>query len=90
MANSSKDENGVSTAIGALDSNGTTPKRLYVNPTSGALKVDDNTTGTYPGGHVALKDDNDISSMMGVSSSDAKTPLKVLINSTNELLIKST
>lgn len=90
MTNAAIDQNDVKTFLGVLDSDGTTTKRLYVNPLNGALKVNDASTGTYPGGNIAKRDENFVTSRMGSSSADGKTPIKILINSSNELLIKST
>ena len=91
MANAYRDENDVPTKIGLLNTNGTTIMRLYVNPTTGALRVNDASTGTYPAaaGNRAHKDDNAVSTMTGVSEADETTPLNFLINSSNELLVDS-
>lgn len=90
MTNAAIDQNGVKTFTAVLNTDGSTIKRLYVNPLNGALKVSDDSTGTYPGGNTAKIDENDAPTKTGVSTTDGKTPLKVLINSSNELLIKST
>lgn len=89
MANASHDENSVPTKTGVLNTNGTTVMKWYVNPTNGALVVDNDTIGTYPGGSKAAHDENDVATAMGVSSVDNLTPVKVLINSSNKLLINS-
>jgi hypothetical protein len=89
MTNAKRDQNNVPTFIGVLDTDGVTPMLLHVDPDTGAVMIDDNTTGTYPGGNTAERDENGVPTAIGVSESDEVTPLKVLINSSNELLIDS-
>ena len=77
MANAYKDENGVSTLIAALNTDGITPIRVLVNPTNHALKVDDNTTGSDNGNNKgnAMKDQNGVSVLIAVSSADGFSPV---------------
>lgn len=89
MTNARRDGNAVPTRIGVLNTDGATIMLLYVNPTTGALKIDNATTGTYPGGNIAKRDENSVATMTAVSEADQITPLKVLINSSNQLLIDS-
>jgi len=92
MADAKRDENNVTTAIGLLNTNGTTIMRMYVNPNNGAIKISDGTTGTYPtaAGSRAHRDENNVPTIMGVNESDGQTPMNLLFNSSNELLVDST
>lgn len=90
MANASKDENAVSTLLGALNTDGVTPVPVKANPTTHRLKVSDGTSGSDNGPTNALKDGNDVSSLIAVSSVDGKTPVVVYTDANGKLLIQST
>lgn len=90
MANASLDENGVSTMTAALDSDGSTIVRIEADPTSHAVMVDDNTTGSDNGPTNALIDGNDRKTLMAVSYLDGVTPVPLYADSSGNLLIQST
>lgn len=90
MANASKDENGVSTLLGTLNSDGRTTIRVQVNASTHSLKVDDNTTGSDNGPTNAPKDQNNVPALLAVSSADGITPVVVYADSSGNLLVKST
>lgn len=56
MVNASRDENNVPTLLGASSADGTTPVRVYANPTTHRLLVDATPGVTGPGSSI----DNDI------------------------------
>lgn len=88
--NAYRDENSVPTMIGALDTNGSTITRVYIDPTTHALAAMDGTTGTDHGPTNDLRDENSVRCLMAVSSVDGKTPVVLYVNSSNQLLVKST
>ena len=90
MANAKKDENGVSTLIAALNTNGTTPTLVQVNSSNNSLKVSNGTTGSNNGRNIAYRDENSVPVLMAVSSSDGVTPVEVYADSSGNLLIKTT
>lgn len=89
MAQASRDQNNVPTLLGALSTDGITPTKVKADPTSHALKVDDNTTGTDHGRNVAVRDQNFVPVLMAVSSVDGVTPVEVYADSSGNLLIDS-
>lgn len=89
MANASRDENEVTTLLGALQSDGVTIVPVTADPTSHSLSVDDNTTGTDFGVPNAPRDENHIPVLVAVSSADGVTPVIVYATSDGKLLIDS-
>ena len=87
MSNAAKDQNGVSTIIGALETDGVTVVPICAGPTSHTLCVSDGTTGTDHGPQNALKDENDVSSLLAVSSDDGVTPVALYVTADGHLLI---
>lgn len=100
MSNAKRDENNVTTLMGALSTDGTTPTLVAVNPSNHALKVDDNPAGSDHGVLNAPRDENGVPVLMAVSSTTATvggisyvqgvTPVVVYADSSNRLLIDST
>lgn len=89
MANAKRDENNVPTILGTLNTDGISLVRIKINPANGAMKVDNDATGTYISRTNDLRDENEVPAMMGVSSSDNKTPTLVYADSSGNLLINS-
>lgn len=89
MSNAAKDENGVSTLICALSTDGTSIVRVKVNPVNKALKVSDASTGTYYGRTIAERDENSVPVAMGVSSVDMVTPVEIYADANGNILIDS-
>jgi hypothetical protein len=90
MSNAAKDQNGVSTLLGVLDSDGETLVRVKVNESSNnSLQVDDNTTGSDNGPSIAPRDQNFVPALIAVSSVDGVTPVVVYADSNGKLLIDS-
>jgi len=90
MSNAKKDNNGVSTLLGVLDSDGDTLMCVKVNPSSNnALQVEDNTTGSDNGPSISPRDDNFVPALIAVSSVDGVTPVVVYADSNGKLLIDS-
>ena len=90
MTTAKFDQNRVPTAIGLLNTDGTTIINMAVDPNSGYINISDGNTGTDHGGDHALRDDNDVPVMMGVSSVDFTTPVAIYIDVSGNLLTKST
>lgn len=89
MGEAKRDNNRVTTLLGVLDTDGETPIRVTANPSSNALVVDDDITGSDNGTANAKRDNNSVPAMMAVSSSDGATPVTLYINSSGELLVDS-
>lgn len=90
MANASRDENGVRTLLGTLNSDGKTTIRILGNSANNALKVANGTTGSDLGPTKAPRDENNVPAFMAVSSADGVTPVPIYADSSGNLLIKST
>lgn len=90
MANAKIDENNVPTILGTLQSDGQTLINLKINPTNGAVKISDGTTGTASTRINAGRDENSKTAWIGVSSVDGFTPVPVAFDSDGNILIKST
>lgn len=84
-----KDNNGISTMIGTLNTDGSTVVSVKVNPTNHALKINDNTTGTGFTRTTAQRDANRTTAVWGVSSADGTTPIYIAVDSSGNLLIDS-
>lgn len=90
MANASRDQNTVPTLLGALETNGTTIVPIEANPTTHALEVNDNVTGSDHGPTNAPRDQNFVPVLMAISETDGVTPVVIYASSTGELLVDST
>lgn len=89
MTNAYKDENGVPTITGVLNTDGQTIMRIQANPTNNTLKVNDNTTGSSYGLRGAHRDENNVPVLMAVSSVDGVTPVELYVDSNGQILIDS-
>ncbi len=99
MANAKRDENNVPTLICALNTDGSTPTLVKVDPTNHGLKYNDDTTGTGFAGNVASRDANNVPVLIGVASAtvsvdgvdyiEGVTPVEVYANSSGEILVDS-
>lgn len=85
--NARRDNNGVSTMIAFLDSDGTTPTLLKADPTTHGLDVNDGITGSDLGRDNAGHDDNRVTTMIAVSEVDGISPVPLYINANGELLV---
>jgi hypothetical protein len=99
MANAKKDQNGVSTMIAALNTNGTSIVNVKINPSNHGVKVNDASTGTGFGRVVVLHDNNHVPTMAGVASTTVTvnginyiqgvTPVLIYADSSGSLLVDS-
>ena len=87
--NTKRDENGVTVAMGILQSDGITPVSIKVNPVNKALKVVDDTIGTASTLNYAKRDNNRVPVLLGVSSADMKTLIPIAVDVNGNLLINS-
>ena len=89
MSNAKKDGNYVSTITAVLDTDGITIENIFADPTSHALEVDDDTTGSDngPTPERALRDENYVPTLYAVSSADGETPVALYVDAANKLLI---
>ena len=90
MANAKRDDNYLPTAIGVLNTDGSTPTLLEATAATNVLDVDDDTSGSDNGGSNAVKDDNRVSTLMATSEADGVTPVALYVDSSGNLLIDST
>lgn len=91
MTQAVKDNNSVDTMLATLQSDGITPSLIKANPTTHALKYDDNTTGTdQSSGDDAKRDQNAVPVLLVVSETGGVTPVQLYVNADGELLIDST
>jgi len=84
-----RDNNGIPTMLGTLNTDGITPVSIKINPSNNALKVDDNTTGTGFSSSSSQRDANRVPALWAVSSSDGVTPIYIATDSNGNLLIDS-
>lgn len=84
-----RDNNGIPTMLGTLNTDGQTVVSVKVNPTNNALKIDDNTTGTSFASSTSQRDANRVTALWGVSSADGVTPVYIATDSNGNLLIDS-
>lgn len=87
MASPLHDGNNTPTLI-AVQDNGTTILNIQANPSTHALAVEDNTTGSDNGPSNSRHAEG-VPVLMAVSSADGKTPVVVYGNSSGQLLIDS-
>lgn len=90
MSNAKIDENGIKTILGTLQSDGVTPIRLKIDPSTKRAKMYDGTTGTASTRTNASRDENGHPVLMGVSSDDMTTPIPIAMDVDGNILIKST
>lgn len=87
--NAKKDGNRISTLLGALNTDGTTPVNIEVTVSLNALNVSNGLSGTDHGTTNAQRDQNRIPVLIGVSASDGITPCEVYSDSNGNLLVRS-
>lgn len=87
MTNSKIDQNGIRSAQGISNADGITPLRLYLDPNTHEIIIDDNTTGSDLSGDNAKRDENYEPTLLGTSSSDNSTPVPIYIKSSNNALL---
>ena len=87
--NASKDENGVSSLIAVLNSDGQTVVPVVARALNHALRISDGSNGSDNGPTNAKKDGNFVSSLIAVSSTDGVTPVVVYADASGRLLVDS-
>lgn len=86
-----RDQNHVTTILGTDSLDGFTPMRIWADPTSHRLKIDDNTTGSDLSDDVDPRDQNFVTDLLGTSRTDGVTPTVVYgITASGKLMIDST
>ena len=88
--NAKKDQNSVSTMIGASSADGQTIVLLQANPANHGMEISDGTGGTDYGTVNAKRDENNVPCLMAISSTDGVTPVAVYFTSDGKLLTQST
>jgi len=87
--NSAIDVNNNPTITARLNTDGITVERITANPTTGAVMVNNHTTGTAVAHEFAATDDNGRTTMFAVSSVDRTSLIALQADSTGALLINS-
>jgi len=85
-----RDENNVPGILGVLNTDGETVMAVKANPTTKALSVNNNTTGSDNGPDMALRDQNFVPTMLAVSSADGETLVSLYVDADGKLLIDET
>jgi hypothetical protein len=91
MADAQHDQNGKPTITCALQTDGTTVVKVNIDPTSHAVKVDDNITGSDNGnnGGNAMIDGNGVPVWTALSSAGDGSLVEVYATSDGKILIDS-
>jgi hypothetical protein len=84
-----RDQNRITTLLGALKTNGKTPQLICADPTTHTLCVEDNTTGSDFVIENDPRDENRIPIAMAVSKDDDSTPVPLYADNLYQLLIDS-
>lgn len=84
-----RDNNGVPTLVGTLNTDGTTVVSIKVNPSNNSLKVDDGITGSSFASPDSQRDANRVPAIWGISSADGTTPVYIATDVDGKLLIDS-
>lgn len=86
---SKRDQNRITTLIGALNTDGVTPQLVCADPTAHTLCVEDNTTGSDFSVENDPRDENRVPVAMAVSKDDDETPVPLYADNLMKLLIDS-
>lgn len=89
MAVASRDNNNEPSLLAGLETDGVSLVKVVVEPSTHALGVDDDTTGTDHGPTNAPRDTNFVPALLAVSSVDGKTPVVVYATAQGKLLVDS-
>lgn len=89
MAETKKDDNQVPVMMGVLNTDGSTPTRVYSDPSTHVLITGNGSTGSDLGNNNASRDNSGNPVLLAVSSSDDTTPVPLYVDSSGNLLIKS-
>lgn len=91
MTDTKKDNNQIPAILGVSNADGVTLLPFKADPTTHALIVDDDTSGSDLSGDVAARDNNGIPAEMAVSEADETTPVPLYANSsTGGILVDHT
>ena len=89
MTEAKRDNNQITTILGASSADGSTPVPVRVDPNTHYIITDIGDTGTDLSGEEASRDNNGVTVLLGVSSDDGVTPVPIYTNpSTGGLLLK--
>lgn len=88
MSETKRDENGVEVMMGVLNTDGATPTRMQVDPSTHELQTSDGTDGSDFGKDLAARDNSGVSTMTATDGSG--NIINLYVNSSGQLLIKST
>ena len=86
--NAKRDENRVTTLIGALNTDGKTQTLAYANPVTHRFLLNIGTTGSDFGVKNAVRDENRVPVALGVSSSNGKTSVEAYVDNQGKLLVE--
>jgi hypothetical protein len=87
MATINRDDNQVPVIAGVLNTDGITPTRIKIDPSTHVLQVSDGATGSDLGNDIAARDDNGNPVLIATDASNNIIPLYV--DSNGRLLIEA-
>lgn len=87
MAEHIRDQNGVSTMAGVLNTDGVTVTRVKIEPTTHVLDVVDDTTGSDAGKDVAARDNSGVPVLVATDTDG--NIINLYVDSNGKLLIDS-
>ena len=87
MAETKRDNNGVYVMMGVLNTDGATPTRVKIDPTTHALKCDDASTGSDAGSDLAVRDNSGVPVLAATDANGVI--INLFVDSNGQLLIDS-
>ena len=89
MAETKRDDNLVNVMMGVLNTDGSTPTRVQIDPTSHILQTSDASSGSDLGADNAARDNSGYPVLLAVGSG-TNVPTPLYVNSSGQLIIQST
>lgn len=87
MADALRDQNFITTALGVLNTDGTTLVRIKINESNGGMKVNSTDTISFTMTPIADRDDNRVACLLWEGSDGLTYPW--VVNASGEVLIDS-
>ena len=88
MAETKRDDNGVFTMMGVLNTDGSTPTRIKEDTLANRLATSDGSSGSDFGKDLAARDNSGVPVLMATDANG--NLINLYVNSSGQLLIKST
>ena len=88
MAEAKRDQNSIPTILAVLNTDGTTPTNVRINPVGNLLKVDIDVPGSDFGSDLANRDQNVITTMIVTDVNN--NIISLYVDSNGQLMVQST